>query len=256
MKATDLYIGKTYHSVKFNRPVILTAEDLSELVHRADGALIDSYIETIIKPIPLYKDQLKKLGATDKGILVQSSNYPNGDLFIGCNEGSTEVYLMNCSDGYRFGKEIKYVHQLQNLYQALTSKQLKYKEDRDSKISDMPEKIQWKDKMVFPNMKNIPPPPEPPKSRTIKEGVNPIKPKESQTVTTDELRSMGFVKLERSTIYEFHIYNKAKVSYYPWNNVTVLYMGTPGNWDTFNPAIDDYKSLKKYIKHVKKTFGV
>ena len=56
MKAQDLMIGATYESVKFGTPVTLTAEDIHEMVCRADGAKVDHVeIDQIVKPIPLLR---------------------------------------------------------------------------------------------------------------------------------------------------------------------------------------------------------
>ena len=81
-----------------------------------------------IVPIPLTEEWLVKFGKTDRGIMVQSSNYPDGDLYIDCDDTGKGYYLWNCSEGYRFGKVLKYVHQLQNLYFALTNEELKLKQ--------------------------------------------------------------------------------------------------------------------------------
>jgi hypothetical protein len=73
-------------------------------------------------PIPLMEEWAVKFGKTRMGLKVQANSYPDGDLYID-NEGEG-YYLFNCNDGYRFGKEIKYVHTLQNLYYALTQTEL------------------------------------------------------------------------------------------------------------------------------------
>jgi hypothetical protein len=81
----------------------------------------------IIEPIPLTEEWLLKFGKTKLGLSVQQSSYPDGDLYVGFDDKGI-CRLMNCSEGFNFGKEIKYVHQLQNLYFALTGEELIIKE--------------------------------------------------------------------------------------------------------------------------------
>lgn len=105
------------------------------LVVTVDGRTIfDLYgfeshgIETeIYQPIRINEGWLLRCRKTDKGLLIQDNNYPDGDLYIDFNDQGTQCYLYNCSDGYRFGIEIKYVHQLQNIYFALTGEELTIK---------------------------------------------------------------------------------------------------------------------------------
>ena len=59
MKASDLRIGNWYNSVKFNLPVKLTAEDIYELVIKADGANISHYIDSMFEPILLTEDSFE-----------------------------------------------------------------------------------------------------------------------------------------------------------------------------------------------------
>lgn len=111
MKATELRIGSTYRSVKFDMTVTLCAEDMYELVCKADGASIDFYIDGMIEPIPLTEEWLLKFGFkpfvkdfTKNGIIIHTRKR-----------------------GYVLRKSvpiIKYVHQLQNLYFALTGEEL------------------------------------------------------------------------------------------------------------------------------------
>jgi hypothetical protein len=66
---------------------------------------------------------LKFGGKNGELIIIDALGYPDSDLYIGkANNG--KFYLWNDADGYRFGPEIKYVHQLQNLFFALTGEEL------------------------------------------------------------------------------------------------------------------------------------
>ena len=133
MKETDLYLGCYYRTgIKLigSQEARLNFEDSNNTIRLTMGhfklfANVPEWLFSL-KPIPLDEEQLDKLGRTDLGIKVQPTSYPDGDLFIDADDNGV-VYLRNCSDGYRFGKELKYVHQAQNTYKALTGKPLTYK---------------------------------------------------------------------------------------------------------------------------------
>ncbi len=69
IKANELRIGSWYNSTKFNQPIMLAAEDIHEMVSRAEGANIECYIEEIVQPIQLTEQWLKDFG-------VQNIKYP------------------------------------------------------------------------------------------------------------------------------------------------------------------------------------
>jgi hypothetical protein len=75
-----------------------------------------------VKPIPLTNKWLLDLG------LKSYDNYPEGfylgnyEVFYDVNEESW--FFEIDSDGYKYHTEIKYVHQLQNLFFALTGEEL------------------------------------------------------------------------------------------------------------------------------------
>lgn len=133
MKASDLKIGSTYKSVKFNKPVTLTAEDIYELVIKAEGANIESYIDEMLKPIELTEELLIKFGFKKRKGVYSLQILDN--QYIRCSLNKNKLSL--CLDEYcqiyneRTDiislKSIKYVHQLQNLYFALTGKELTLK---------------------------------------------------------------------------------------------------------------------------------
>ena len=115
MKAAELRINSTYHSVKFNQSVILTAEDIYELVVKAEGASIESYIDEMFNPIRITKERLIKLGFKPdidlKMILFK--------LGISCNTDNMEF----CYSGQKIRK-LEYIHEVQNVCYDLTSDEL------------------------------------------------------------------------------------------------------------------------------------
>jgi len=121
MKENELRIGSTYHSVKFNQPVKLTAYDISELVRRSDGANISHYIDEIMKPIPLTEEWLGKVGIYNKYKKEFGISFDRYDLFI---DLSNRIFLRYDDNQIIQLKSIKYVHELQNIYFALAGKEL------------------------------------------------------------------------------------------------------------------------------------
>ena len=119
LQAEDLRIGNWYHSVKWNKPVRLTAEDIYNLVANADGANISSYISGMFTPIPLTEDWLKRFGYLRDEIYKQYYN-PGSTMPI-YRRG---VYW-NTSATSLISKDFQYVHQLQTLYHSLTGTDLK-----------------------------------------------------------------------------------------------------------------------------------
>ena len=120
MEQGELRIGSLYNSVKFNTPVILTAEDIHEMVCRADGAKVSSsIIAEIIEPIPLTKEWLKKMP------------YDKSSFRFKPMEGLGNWAVEMCwtvedeEDEWRIIKVITYVHEWQNLYDELTEEELK-----------------------------------------------------------------------------------------------------------------------------------
>ena len=104
MKATELRIGNLIQS-KENRIFKVTSEDLQ-------------FIEagSLCKPIPLTEEWLLKLGFIKDEILeFYRDDKSNSTIIID--------YDFICLLGYSHVK-IKYVHQLQNLYFALTNNEI------------------------------------------------------------------------------------------------------------------------------------
>ncbi len=121
MTGYELRIGNYYNSVKFNTPVRCTLSDLAELYHRCDGAALDTeIIDSLFKPISLNEEWLKKLGIKSGKIMIKQ-----GDIELNYIKGGSEIGHSCGMEYYNIiGQQIKYVHQLQNLYFALTNTEL------------------------------------------------------------------------------------------------------------------------------------
>lgn len=117
----ELRIGTHFESVKFGTPVMVTAEDISELVLRSDGADINHYIDEMFRPIVLTEDWLIKYGFDYRDGWID--DYYNGRISL-CNNPFEEGWAVeNINPNFK----IQYVHQLETLYFALTGKEMKIK---------------------------------------------------------------------------------------------------------------------------------
>ena len=121
MKSTELRIGNWYMSVKFKVPVKCDLSDLYNLCANSDGAYNDPPIDEMFEPIPLTEDWLKKFGF--KRIIHREYDWILDDIGI-CWDEDDKCFWIEIN-----GKEIelRYVHTLQNLYFALTGKELTIK---------------------------------------------------------------------------------------------------------------------------------
>lgn len=136
MKVQELRIGNYYNSVKWGKPVQCTLEDFYDLCAKADGASDHPPIDEMFEPIPLTEEWLKKFGF--KLIHKENKHYaienPNGykDLYkIHFFPTINDQWHLAFSDRitgrdetYIPASYIKYVHQLQSLYFALTGAEL------------------------------------------------------------------------------------------------------------------------------------
>lgn len=121
MKPVDLRIGNYYHSIKWNQIVYIELSDLMELYYRCNGAELDQdIINEVFKPIVITSNILNRLGFkqdTDLKSLISKGG-------IYCNTDNMEFTF----SGQKIRKP-NYVHELQNLYYALTGKELKLNTD-------------------------------------------------------------------------------------------------------------------------------
>ena len=134
MKATELRVNNWYNSTKFQIPVICEFADFAELDARADGAKVDEdLVDEMFQPILLTEEWLLKFGFELKDEVnmgfIKQINFPHMKNYLYANskfyttalwddKKQIEIFIMN---------QAKYVHQLQNLYFALTGNELEIK---------------------------------------------------------------------------------------------------------------------------------
>jgi len=131
---SDLRIGNWFMSVKWNKPVQCHLTDLYELCILADGATDDPPIDKIFTPIPLTEQWLVKLGFKKWGRddmprtisyeLPEMNIFPANDFcdFKGYGFMHYKPDKNKAGESARF--KFNYVHDLQNLYKALTGSEL------------------------------------------------------------------------------------------------------------------------------------
>ncbi len=121
MKAKELRIGNWYNSTKFNVPVKCEMADFWEIYSRAEGATPDeSHIAELFVPIPLNEKWLLKLGFEEE--------YSRGTRLLVKDGVRIDMTKSKFPTLQYWVTELKYVHQLQNIYFALTGEELKVKE--------------------------------------------------------------------------------------------------------------------------------
>lgn len=132
MNPKELMIGnfvyaKAYWGSKYELELVTVTEvNEDEVFHNACG--LDGSCSCDIEPIELTEDWLNKFGfkteISDSDDYYKSETWfleYDGVTFVMCKEGLRLMYF----DWQSEIKSIKYVHQLQNLYCILTSKELK-----------------------------------------------------------------------------------------------------------------------------------
>jgi hypothetical protein len=124
ISANELRIGSTYNSVKFNLPVKLEAGDFYNLIIRAEGADISHYIDEYIQPILLTEEWLVKFGFEEIGV-IHKKGWLN--IWHSSYAEKYQIRIYKVGDDVEKSINIEYVHQLQNLYFALTGKELSIK---------------------------------------------------------------------------------------------------------------------------------
>lgn len=137
MKAQDLRIGNWLFNTREQEDVKICAiSDLSEDGEGVSVVSSEHYDEDFarLRPIPLTEDWLLKFGLKEvyryadnnEGLIRRGlGEYSNSPKVKGFTFDSKPTQLV-CM--YNLSHEIKYVHQLQNLYHALTGKELMIKE--------------------------------------------------------------------------------------------------------------------------------
>lgn len=117
MFTDELRIGNWVQHIGY--PLKVTGIKGSDVWVDGNGVELEYYIYDGINPIPITEEWLIKIGATSN---PYEDRYEIGEIFIECNKtrGFTELWV----DGR---PHIKHVHQLQNLYFALTGDELDIK---------------------------------------------------------------------------------------------------------------------------------
>jgi len=77
-----------------------------------------------IKPIPLAEDWLIKFGFKKVQEDKYGCHYENEECWIYLNHGGFDLELITDDERFNLLRTYKYVHQLQNLYFAITGKEL------------------------------------------------------------------------------------------------------------------------------------
>ena len=122
MKATELRIGNYYYGdVLFPSEYnVITANDLVEL----DSDPLDDYYQ----PLPLTEEWLIKFGFEKKIDCYKNINYNFNGYFASFDCDNPMWFGEDgCCEQVTIKDNIKYVHQLQNLYFAVTNEELTMK---------------------------------------------------------------------------------------------------------------------------------
>ena len=127
MKIEEIRVGNWYLSTKWKKPVICDLTDLYEIYARCDGAYDDPPVDEIFEPLLLTEEWLLKLD-------FRITNMKNMYIKNWGNNGVEVIIIDYHYKGgfeYQLGnakfKKVDYVHQLQNLFSALTVEELKTK---------------------------------------------------------------------------------------------------------------------------------
>jgi hypothetical protein len=128
MKAQELRIGNyhLYHIVdkldergEYDEVCQIDIEDLR---------ILDRFDSPEYKPIPLSEEWLLKLGFKDcPGYSQRGTYFELDDIFICLTDFSVSLIADDPYCAHKVKQKIEYVHQLQNLYSALTGKELEIK---------------------------------------------------------------------------------------------------------------------------------
>jgi len=115
IKINELRVGNLIQ----NGRVEQIDNSLDEVYYSSDRCYLSDFCCNLT-PIPLTEEYLNIFGFESDGI-----EWWDGVICLGIYKDG--IYYMPTEEiGYRIGNELKYVHQLQNLYFALTGSELQY----------------------------------------------------------------------------------------------------------------------------------
>jgi hypothetical protein len=130
IKANELRIGNLVNYEQTTHLITCVNIDytISIWVDKKNQEHLYTHQNNELKPIPLTEEWLLKFGFGEE-LKDEWKILVNGcwSFFI-CYYENQYNHWVGCGAEYCHGKEIKYVHQLQNLYFALTNEELKIKE--------------------------------------------------------------------------------------------------------------------------------
>ena len=133
MEASELRIGNWVNSIKFNQPVQLELADFGEAYAHADGSNSLEWFETHLEGIPLDEQWLERFGfewETSKKTHIELKLGDENIIAFYFQEKEIKLLQFYSTGpiGYIEFNPPEYVHQLQNLYFALSNTGLKVKE--------------------------------------------------------------------------------------------------------------------------------
>jgi hypothetical protein len=123
MKANELRINNYVVEGGDVTQVESIADDMINVFYHNVSGVTGCYIGDLV-PVQLTEQWLKDFGIEIDRELpnLDYPVWPKPQLIVTLYQG--QFYMSEDMDGYLFGPELKYVHQLQNLYFALTGKEL------------------------------------------------------------------------------------------------------------------------------------
>lgn len=129
MKANELRIGNLVYASHYSSElgVVIVDEILGSGINGEFGYYGDytcEYWYNDIKPIPLTEEWLVKFRFETQYPNATDNNWSNGNKYLSINSFGGKGFRLNILHNIYNGIDIKYVHQLQNLYFALTGEEL------------------------------------------------------------------------------------------------------------------------------------
>jgi len=127
MKVEELRIGNWVNLGIDRDGAIKLISEKSVVIKLPTSTLRTTFDDDGIEPIELNEEWLLKFGFTDEKL--ENEHYKIViSYYDGWHFSYEEKEKYGCADVYLYPASISYVHQLQNLYFALTDKELKIKE--------------------------------------------------------------------------------------------------------------------------------